>query len=90
MTYQECGTDGRFRVILVLAYFVIYHYSEGPYSELARKLAHKCGLHLFICQGLNSGLHACKAGSVLLEPCLQPFLLWLNWRYGPTFLPRPA
>jgi hypothetical protein len=32
--------------------------------------------------GLNSGLHACKTGALLLEPHLQPILLWLFWRCG--------
>jgi hypothetical protein len=32
--------------------------------------------------GLNSRLCNCKAGAVLLEPCLQSFLLWLFWRWG--------
>jgi hypothetical protein len=30
--------------------------------------------------GLNSGLHACKGGTLLLEPHLQSILLWLFWR----------
>jgi hypothetical protein len=33
-------------------------------------------------QSLNSGLFTCKAGALLLEPCLQPILLWLFWRWG--------
>jgi hypothetical protein len=38
--------------------------------------------HFFLCVenfGLNSGLHACKAGTVPLEPHLQSILLWLFW-----------
>jgi hypothetical protein len=31
---------------------------------------------------LNSGLHTCKAGALLLEPCLQSILFWLFWRWG--------
>jgi hypothetical protein len=31
---------------------------------------------------LNSGLHACKAGALLLEPRLQSILLWLFWSWG--------
>jgi hypothetical protein len=31
---------------------------------------------------LNSGLHACKAGTLPLEPHLQSILLWLFWRWG--------
>jgi hypothetical protein len=31
---------------------------------------------------LNSGLHFCKAGSLLLEPRLQSILLWSLWRWG--------
>jgi hypothetical protein len=33
-------------------------------------------------QGLNSGLCTCKAGTVLLEPHLQPISFWLFWRWG--------
>jgi hypothetical protein len=32
--------------------------------------------------GLNWGLCACKAGTLLLEPQLQSILLWLFWRWG--------
>jgi hypothetical protein len=35
---------------------------------------------LSIVLGLNSGLHACKAGTLLFEPHLQSILLWLFWR----------
>jgi hypothetical protein len=31
---------------------------------------------------LNSGLHTCKAGTLLLKPHLQSILLWLFWRWG--------
>jgi hypothetical protein len=31
---------------------------------------------------LNSGLHTCKVGTLLLEPNLQSILLWLFWRWG--------
>jgi hypothetical protein len=31
---------------------------------------------------LNSGLHAYNAGSLLLEPHLSPFLLWLFGGWG--------
>jgi hypothetical protein len=31
---------------------------------------------------LNSGLHACKAGTLLLESCLQSILLWLSFGDG--------
>jgi hypothetical protein len=34
--------------------------------------------------GLNSGLHACKTGALLLEVHLQSILLWLFWRWGLT------
>nr|XP_020014905.1 tumor necrosis factor ligand superfamily member 10-like isoform X3 [Castor canadensis] len=30
--------------------------------------------------GLNSGLHTCKTGALLLEPNFQLFLLWLFCR----------
>jgi hypothetical protein len=33
-------------------------------------------------RGLNSGLHTCKAGVLLLESHLQSTLLWLFWRWG--------
>jgi hypothetical protein len=32
--------------------------------------------------GLNSGLCACKAGALLLEPQPQTILVWLFWRWG--------
>jgi hypothetical protein len=32
--------------------------------------------------GLNSGFHACKAGSPVLKPHLQSILLWLFWRWA--------
>jgi hypothetical protein len=32
--------------------------------------------------GLNSGVHACKAGTLQLEPHLQSILLWLLWNWG--------
>jgi hypothetical protein len=32
--------------------------------------------------GLNLGLHACKAGTLPLEPHLQSILFWLFWRWG--------
>jgi hypothetical protein len=32
--------------------------------------------------GLNSGLGACKAGALPLEPQLQSILLWVFWRWG--------
>jgi hypothetical protein len=41
--------------------------------------------HPFFCVwdwGLNSGLHACTAGAVLLEPHLQSILFWSFWRWG--------
>jgi hypothetical protein len=31
---------------------------------------------------LNSRLHFCKAGTLLLGPHLQSILLWLLWRWG--------
>jgi hypothetical protein len=31
---------------------------------------------------LNSGLHTCKAGILLLESYLQSILLWLFWRWA--------
>jgi hypothetical protein len=42
-------------------------------------------LFLFICLflwcwSLNSGLHACWAGTLPLQSHCQPFLLWLFWR----------
>jgi hypothetical protein len=39
----------------------------------------------FVCWwdlGLNTGLHTCKTGTLLIEPHLQVFLLWLFWRWG--------
>jgi hypothetical protein len=40
---------------------------------------------------LNSGLHICKAGALLLEPLHQSILLWLFWRWGlANYLPRLA
>jgi hypothetical protein len=33
------------------------------------------------CLFLNSGLRACKTGTLLLESCLQSILLWLFWRW---------
>jgi hypothetical protein len=37
-----------------------------------------CGFFGFlVVWGLNSGLCACRAGVLPLEPCPQPFLLWL-------------
>jgi hypothetical protein len=51
---------------------------------------------------LNSGLHTCKAGSLLFEAHLHPILLWLFWRWGSqelfaqaglkltTHLPQPS
>jgi hypothetical protein len=40
---------------------------------------------------LNSGLHAYKAGALLLEPHLQSILLWLFWKWSVTHhLPRLA
>jgi hypothetical protein len=35
-------------------------------------------------------LHACMAGTVLLEPLLQPFLVWLFWRQGRVDLDPPV
>jgi hypothetical protein len=32
--------------------------------------------------GLDSGLHTCKAGTLLLEPHLQFILLWLVWKWS--------
>jgi hypothetical protein len=32
--------------------------------------------------GLNSGLHTCKVGALLLELHLQSVLFWLFWRWG--------
>jgi hypothetical protein len=32
-------------------------------------------------QGLNSGFHICKAGTLPLEPHLHSILLWLFWRW---------
>jgi hypothetical protein len=51
-------------------------------------------IHLFIYVlvvfgGLNSGLHACKAGTLLLEPHLQFILLWIFWGLA-NYLPRVA
>jgi hypothetical protein len=41
--------------------------------------------------GLNSGLHVCKAGALLLEPHLQSILLWLFWRWDlANYLPGLA
>jgi hypothetical protein len=40
---------------------------------------------------LNLGLGVCKAGALLLEPCLQSILLWLFQRWGlQNYLPRLA
>jgi hypothetical protein len=39
--------------------------------------------------GFALGLHACKAGALLLEP--QSILLWLSWRWGlKNYLPGMA
>jgi hypothetical protein len=32
--------------------------------------------------GLNSGLHTCKAGVLLIEPHLQSIFIWLFWRWS--------
>jgi hypothetical protein len=32
--------------------------------------------------GLNSGLHTCKVGALMLETHIQYILLWLFWRWG--------
>jgi hypothetical protein len=41
--------------------------------------------------GLNKGLHACKAGALMLGPHLQSILFWLFWRWGLlNYFPRLA
>jgi hypothetical protein len=67
---------------------------------LSGKKIFKCGISLRVCiwffffwcyWGLNSGLHACKKGTLSLETHLQPILLWLLWRWGPEkYLPGLA
>jgi hypothetical protein len=55
---------------------------------LGFKLVHKSIRHDWIFfwwdWALNSGLHTCKAGGLLLEPYFSPFyfLIWLFWRQG--------
>jgi hypothetical protein len=45
----------------------------------------------FLVGHLNIGLHAYKAGTLLLEPHFQSILLWLFWRWGlVNYLPRLA
>jgi hypothetical protein len=39
-----------------------------------------CGCGGLVGLSLNSGLKACKASALLLEPHLQSILLWLFWR----------
>jgi hypothetical protein len=42
------------------------------------------GTRNFVClwdRGLNSRLYTCKAGTLMLKPCLQSFLPWLLWRW---------
>jgi hypothetical protein len=41
-----------------------------------------CLFFFFQYWGLNSGLWACEAGALLLEPHLYSFLLWLCWDRG--------
>jgi hypothetical protein len=43
--------------------------------------------YLFICLfwwdwGLKTGLWACKAGTLLIEPHLLSILPWLFWKWG--------
>jgi hypothetical protein len=40
-----------------------------------------CFLFWWDCS-LNSGLHACKAGTLPLDAALQSILLWIFWRWG--------
>jgi hypothetical protein len=40
------------------------------------------GLFVWWDWNLNSGLHTCKAGTLLLAPHLQFIVLWLFWRWG--------
>jgi hypothetical protein len=66
-------------------FFVIYSPStskNGPKSPRNIKTYRKKFLFLWWDLGFNSGLYGCKAGTLLLEPHLQPILLWLFWRWG--------
>jgi hypothetical protein len=39
----------------------------------------KTSFFIFVVLGLSSRRHACEAGTLQLEPPLQPILLWLFW-----------
>jgi hypothetical protein len=57
---------------------------NGMWLQLART-KNKFDCTVFCCCGtgvLNSGLHTCKAAALLLEPHLQPILLWLFLELG--------
>jgi hypothetical protein len=67
-----------------------------PYSSLTHTLTHTptfTHTHMYVCMcthtlffwwdwGLDSRVHACKAGTLSLEPQLLSILLWLFWRWG--------
>jgi hypothetical protein len=75
-----------FLSVFTFDFIVIFYFWEPP-NTLDGSQAIEIGPHFFFGSkcNLNSGPHACEAHGLLLEPCTQPFLLWLYWRQGFAF-----